>query len=216
MPPLTAFTAETVRRLTGLSDRQLRYWDNTGFFVPSFADDNRRRPHARVYSFRDLVRLRTIAVLLDRGISLQELRKIGAWLAANHDEPWAKLRFSTVGKELFVADPESDVVLRASRSQGQAAMPWYLEEIARQMEEATNRLQDRSPEEHGKIVRNRFVMHNMPVIAGTRIPTSAIYDLHTAGRTTAEIIEDYPRLTEADIREAIAWEETRRNERAVS
>lgn len=216
MPPLMAFTAETVRRLTGLSDRQLRYWDDTGFFIPSFADENRRRPHARIYSFRDLVGLRTIALLLDRGISLQELRKIGDWLANHHEEPWSKLRFSTIGKEVFISDPESDVVIRASRARGQAVIPWYLSDIAREMEQATDRMQDRLPEDHGRIVRDRFVMHNTPVVAGTRIPASTIYDLHTAGHTMNEIIQDYPRLNEADVTEAIAWEETRRNERAAS
>ncbi|HEV2109642.1 MAG TPA: DUF433 domain-containing protein [Thermomicrobiales bacterium] len=64
-------------------------------------------------------------------------------------------------------------------------------------------------------MRIRFRMHNAPVIAGTRIPTSAVYS-HRTGSTTTEIIEDYPRLTEADVLQAIAWEETRRNERAAS
>ena len=48
--PLIAFTSDTVSRFTDLSIRQLHYWDRTGFFVPSFADPNRRRPHSRVYS----------------------------------------------------------------------------------------------------------------------------------------------------------------------
>ena len=38
--PLIAFTTDTVSRLTKLSVRQIHYWDRTGFFVPSFADDN--------------------------------------------------------------------------------------------------------------------------------------------------------------------------------
>lgn len=37
---VSAFTEEQVSRLTGISHRQLRYWDSTKFFVPSLAYEN--------------------------------------------------------------------------------------------------------------------------------------------------------------------------------
>ena len=61
--PPQAFTSGHVSALTGLSDRQLREWDNRGLFQPAYAEDDRRRPYSRVYSFRDVVGLRTIALL---------------------------------------------------------------------------------------------------------------------------------------------------------
>ncbi len=42
MDPLIAFTAGQVLRLTRLSNHQLRYWDQTGFFWPNSADAPRR------------------------------------------------------------------------------------------------------------------------------------------------------------------------------
>jgi hypothetical protein len=40
MAELLAFTADHVARLTGLSNRQLRYWDDTGFFAPALLDEH--------------------------------------------------------------------------------------------------------------------------------------------------------------------------------
>ena len=93
MNSLVAFTAEQVSRLTGLSDHQLRYWDSTGFFRPSLADEP-KRPYGRVYSFRDVVGLRAIAIIRNKhGIPLQELRKLGAWLEAHYDQPLVRPAF---------------------------------------------------------------------------------------------------------------------------
>src|SRR3546814_1019024 len=58
-----AFGEEHVSRLTGLSVGQLRAWDRRGFFSPHYAYEDRRSPYSRVYSFRDVVGLRAIAVL---------------------------------------------------------------------------------------------------------------------------------------------------------
>jgi len=55
---ILAFSADDVCRVTGLSQRQLAYWDKTGFFAPEFASP-KERPFARVYSFRDVVGLRS-------------------------------------------------------------------------------------------------------------------------------------------------------------
>ncbi len=60
---IQAFSEEHVERLTGLTKRQLRHWDRTGFFVPAFAVEDRRETLSRVYSFKDLVALRVLSVL---------------------------------------------------------------------------------------------------------------------------------------------------------
>ena len=63
---IRAFSADHAVRLTGLSMRQLRYWDDTGFFRHRYASEDRRSPYGRVYSFRDIVGLRTLSVLRKR------------------------------------------------------------------------------------------------------------------------------------------------------
>ncbi|MGK2961840.1 MAG: DUF433 domain-containing protein [Gemmatimonadaceae bacterium] len=209
MAELAAFTAEQVCRLTGLSPRQLGYWDRTGFFPPEFLDDYKRRAFGRIYSFRDVVGLRVVAILRKKySIPLQELRKVGRWLRERHEEPWSSLRFAIQGRKVVFFDPASGDAVEP-RGAGQKVLAIALEPIASQMRSASARLRDRSHEQIGQIVRNRYVVHNAWVVAGTRIPTSAIWNYHEAGFTPAAIIREYPRLTAEDVAAAIEFESRR-------
>jgi uncharacterized protein (DUF433 family) len=55
-----------------------------------------------------------------------------------------------------------------------------------------------------------------PCIRGHRIWVSLILDLLASGSTVAQILEDYPGLTEADIRACIAYGSELSRERYVS
>lgn len=105
-------------------------------------------------------------------------------------------------------DPLRDVAVEP-RGAGQEVLPIALEPIASEMRTAADRLRERQRDQIGQIVRNRYVVHNAWVVAGTRIPTEAIWNFHTAGYTTADIIGEYPRLTPEDVRAAIAFENDR-------
>jgi len=209
MAELLAFTADHVCRLTGLSARQLRYWDATNFFSPTLLDEFRRRAFNRIYSFRDVVGLRTISILRNRHkVPLQELRRVGEWLHKHHETPWSSLRFALAGRTIVFFDPSSGTAIEP-KGKGQAVLPIALEPIANEMREAAGALRDRQPDQVGKIVRNRYVVQNSWVVAGTRIPTRAVWNFHQAGFDTQGIIREYPRLTAEDVKAAIAFESTR-------
>ncbi len=209
MAELLAFTADHVCRLTGLSARQLRYWDTTEFFSPTFVDGYRVRSFGRIYAFRDVVGLRTISILRNlHKVPLQELRKVGGWLKRHHDTPWSSLRFALAGRNVVFFDPNTGVPTEP-RDGAQTVLSVTLEPIANEMREAASRLRDRDAEQYGKIIRNRFVVHNAWVVSGTRIPTSAIWNFHKAGYVDDDIIKEYPRLTLDDIRAAVNFESNR-------
>jgi len=65
------FSSRQVCKITGLSARQLRYWQQTGLLSPA---DSTQGGHAR-YSFTDLIALKSARRLLDAGVSLQRIRK---------------------------------------------------------------------------------------------------------------------------------------------
>ena len=65
-----SFTSQDIIRLTGITARQLQWWDERRIVVPA------RQGHRRVYSFEDLVALRVVARLLDAGVSLQGVRRV--------------------------------------------------------------------------------------------------------------------------------------------
>lgn len=211
---IIAFGAVHVCRLTGLSSRQLSYWDKTGFFSPQYAEDNRRRPFSRVYSFRDVVGLRTIAILRkDHLVPLQELRKVGAWLKKHHQSPWASLTFYVSGPRVFFDDPGTGTRM-AARPLGHPVLPIAMERIAHEMGTAAERLRDRDANDIGRVTQSRYVVHNAPVLAGTRIPTSAVYNLHEGGLSTRAILREYPRLKRDDVEAALSYEQERQERRA--
>src|SRR5690606_7730771 len=110
-------------------------------------------------------------------------------------------------------EPESGVRLAASRA-GQVAIKIDMQEIAWDTRRDVARLRERDPGQIGAITQHRYVAHNAPVIAGTRIPTSVIWSFHQAGYDIDAIIREYPLLTEADIRAAIDHEARRRQQAA--
>jgi DNA-binding transcriptional MerR regulator len=68
------FTSAQVVELTGITARQLQWWDEQGIVVPS------REGHRRLYSLDDLAEMAVIADLRRRGFPLQKVRKVVRFL----------------------------------------------------------------------------------------------------------------------------------------
>lgn len=195
------FGVDQVCSLTGLTRRQIQYWDETGFFSPEFAGED------RVYSFRDLVGLRTIAKLRET-VPLQELRKVGEWLKREHETPWASLRFFRSGRSVHFRDPKTGDVIAANPEDQRVCIE--LEEIANEVRELIAARRRRSLSEEGKVERKRRVVRSRPVLAGTRIPVDAIWNFHEAGYSTEQIIVEYPTLTAKDVVAAIKYKSAKK------
>jgi len=70
-----SFSTAEVARVTGLTPRQLDWWDRKGFLSPSVAGANGYGSRRR-YSFTDVVRLRLAARLRAAGFGLPQLRRV--------------------------------------------------------------------------------------------------------------------------------------------
>jgi DNA-binding transcriptional MerR regulator len=66
----TLLTSAEVIARTGISARQLQWWDERGIVVPA------REGHRRLYSLDDLAEVAVICDLRKRGFSLQRVRKV--------------------------------------------------------------------------------------------------------------------------------------------
>jgi DNA-binding transcriptional MerR regulator/uncharacterized protein (DUF433 family) len=208
MPPLLAFTGLQVQRLTGLSQRVLRYWEETDVFRATYIDDQPRRPYRRIYTFRDLVSLRTLALLRKR-VPLSELRRAGKHLAEKYESPWAELRFGVIGRRVVFPDPNTGEWISATAND-QGFFPVMVDEIAQATESDASMLKGRSYDQVGKVVRHRHVSHNSWVLDGTRIPTSAVWNFFEAGYDVEGIIREYPDLYSADVEAALLHERQQR------
>ena len=65
-----SFTSAEVMARTGITARQLQWWDERGIVVPA------REGHRRLYSIDDLAEVAVICDLRRRGFSLQRVRKV--------------------------------------------------------------------------------------------------------------------------------------------
>ncbi len=189
---ISAFDADHITRLTGLTKRQLRYWDATGFFKPQY-----RESLIRVYSFRDAVSLRTIHILKTKhGISLQRLREVAKRLAAFSDAPFAELRLRVINKQVHFDEPDTgktrDVV------SGQYVLLPIID-VVQDVRRSAAQLGEREESQLGKVDRQRNVSHNAPVFAGTRVPVRAVTHFLEDGFSVDQILKEYPSLTRADV-----------------
>jgi uncharacterized protein (DUF433 family) len=199
------FSDEHVARLTGLSKWQLRSWDRLGFFAPRFAYEDRFVPYSRIYSFKDVVGLRTIAVLLkDYRVSFQELQRVAKELVKRGYSHWAELKLYVVKRQVHFRRPGTRDV--EGVWDGQLAMLPIIDVIA-DVEKRVEELHKRTDDQRGRVEQHRHVVRNAPVIAGTRIPTAAIRRFHEAGYSIEKIIRQYPTLTVEDVKGALAFEE---------
>ena len=68
------FTSRDVVELTGITPRQLQWWDEQRVVVPA------REGHRRLYSMEDLAEVAVICQLRRKGFSLQRVRKVMRFL----------------------------------------------------------------------------------------------------------------------------------------
>ncbi len=201
-----AFTTQQTANLSNITPRMLRYWEETGVFHPEYIEQRNRGPFRRIYSFRDLVTLRTLSLLRKQHrLPLDELRKAGAYLQEFSERPWIDLSLRIQGRILVFRNPATGQWTAADAS-GQTVMTIDLQKISEESERVARLLTRRDPRHFGKITRNRYVMNNAWSLSGTRIPIDAVIELHGAGFSDNEILKQYPTLHQADIDVALSFD----------
>ena len=94
------YPTNLVRKLTGATPNQLKYWVRIDLVSP------KRQGKASFYSFKDIVKLRVLASLRNRGLSLQKVRK-GIEVLSDmlpDDEPLSRLIIYTDGVDMIVVE----------------------------------------------------------------------------------------------------------------
>ncbi|HZD30844.1 MAG TPA: MerR family transcriptional regulator [Candidatus Angelobacter sp.] len=105
------FTSRDVVQLTGISLRQLQWWDECGIVVPA------REGHKRIYSFDDLAEIVIICELGERGFSLQKIRRVVRFLRRELGKRLvdtiraaSEYHLLTDGRHIFLEDSARGVV----------------------------------------------------------------------------------------------------------
>ena len=105
------FTTREVIKFTGITPRQLQWWDERGIVVPA------RKGHRRLYSMEDLAEVAVICELRQRGFSLQRVRKMMRFLQREFSKRLAETvsgaseyHLLTDGKTLYLETSARQIV----------------------------------------------------------------------------------------------------------
>jgi DNA-binding transcriptional MerR regulator len=156
---VSAFTEDDVARLTGVTKRQLRYWDRDGFFAPSLGYEDRSRPYSRLYTFRDIVSLKVLNALRnDAKVALPHLREVKDTLLHLGEDLWAKTTLYVLNRRVVFVNPETDSMEEVVTGQGVLQIPLIV--VTGNMQEAVKALRRRDSDLIGKFEQKRGIAHN--------------------------------------------------------
>ncbi len=132
---IAGFTEVQAERLTGVSQRQLRYWARSSFFMPSLKVEDAELSDMRLYSFRDLACLKVISALRNEAkVPLQELRRVKSRLVRLGEDLWATTTLYVLGKRVVFDNPETGGKEEVATGQGVFQIP--LKVVTGEIEEA--------------------------------------------------------------------------------
>jgi uncharacterized protein (DUF433 family) len=204
---IQAFPQRLVSSITGLSKRQLEYWDTIGVVSPSIARYVPWLP--RLYSFQDVLKLKVAAKMRDHKMLPGQIkRKMAELEERGFDDPLLTLRFvaDPNGREVFYLHPNAGPMSVRAPDQTAEVFDVKLEDLRTGLEDTIQELMKRPT---GKVAKIRQLQGSAPVIEGTRVPTSRIAMLHAEGWDTDRIVQAIPHLTPEDVEAALAFEKER-------
>ena len=112
-----AFNAKQARSLTGITQKQVVYWDKRGIVKPSIASAWGRGSR-RLYSYMDLLALMTVKSLRDEGVSLQRVRKCVLYLRRHMpdiSQPLNICRLITDGETVYLVEDKKTLIDTVAR-----------------------------------------------------------------------------------------------------
>lgn len=199
---LGAFSEEQVSNLTGLTRGQLRAWNRKDFIRPEFkVAGGGTRPYTYIYSFKDLLKLRVLNQLRNiHNVPMKELERVERALEKLGDEKWTSQRLWVANRKVVFEEPESHRKREIASRQFVAEIA--LEVVTSDARRDIAKLNARSRDERGRIVKKRYLHSSEPVFKGTRIPVAAVLGYIDAGYAPREIVRRLPDLTLEDVRSA--------------
>ncbi len=218
------YTSASVARLAGVSKDRVRRWlrgyeyDLSGGPDTEQATRRRQAPVIRqeenregaFASFLDLVDLLFVKQFLNHGVSLQKVRRaLDEAEEIFGERHFAKRRFFTNGKNIFLDIKGQGRAILELCSGGQWVIPEIIVQLADQIEfdrKAEFALRWFPDWGRGKVVLDPKLAYGRPVLVGSAIPTSILYDQYLGeGKELAPVAAWFD-LRSADVRVAIAFE----------
>lgn len=192
VPDDVMYTHARLAELAGVTSRRLTYWEKSGLFTPRKSMKMRGR-QVRLFDYTGAMTVLVLAALRER-VSLQHIRQVvGHLRERDFDVP--EVRFAVVGPRVFFQTPDGE--WEDVRDPMQIVISETLDLRPLRARLATARERDR--ESHGQLERRRGALGSQQLVAGTRVPVSAVERYLARGATVERILRAYPSLTEEDV-----------------
>lgn len=139
---MQGFTAGEASKLTGIPYDRLDYWARSGFLKPGITGA-KGKGSRRLYSFRDLVALRTAKELREMGVPLQTLRKVMGYLrrAKGLENPLAETRLLVSGSDVLLVNGREELIsLLDAPGQGVLQLVLDLPKVVEELREGVRKL----------------------------------------------------------------------------
>lgn len=204
-----SFPIPLASKMSGASVHQLAYWRNTGVLVPEI--ESVKSPF--LYSFRDIVALRTLAWL--RGDHPLQLirRSLDTLRELDMVEHPSSYKLIKLGKSIGV-HLEGDRAVDVAKEPGQTTVG-TLADVFAEFETLRRRKVDPLLRPREGVEVNPSRLGGWPTITGTRIPYDLVAALVSDGTVDPEKVGDfYPGVSASAARDALDFEQAVRGEAA--
>ena len=195
------YSPSDIVRIAKVRPQVFQAWIKAGLLSPPVTLHAGGKSH-NVYSYRDLLLIRLIARLREKGLPVGKIKQaLDNIVAAAGGDPGAWLQATIYADEDLIAAilPGDPSGAPFSASQGPqtlavALLPELLEELER----------DLVPKRFRHVRIDPEVLAGAPVVAGTRVPTQTVLITRRSGQDPSEV---YPALTNEQVEDALAYEE---------
>jgi uncharacterized protein (DUF433 family) len=196
------YSAKMASRIARIRYQNFQAWAKANLLHPSFQVNWDKKTES-IYSYYDLLLIRLVKRLRDRGFSTKVIKvALDTVSTMSGGDPLAWTRTTmVVDTNIIVAflseKPEWNPVASSKGTQKMEIVffPELMEELKREL----------IPDTFRKIEIDPRVLSGTPVVKGTRIPTALVYSIKVAGGDPKVA---YPGLTDDDVNDAVNYEES--------
>ena len=196
-----SYNTKAVARITGLSKRQIDYWDSSHFIKPSISEAS-GYGSSRLYSFSDLIQLKVAKTLIESGISLQKIRKAVNYLKKHMPEiesPLYEMKFITNGETIFVITKDTKKIIDTLNS-GQFVFSIALGEIVEELKGDTHPMQEIKKYKVTVKGKKYDVLSEKDSVQGKYLIKCQLFpECFSYGETIEEALQEIERVIEKNI-----------------
>ena len=201
------YTIAEAARLARVPMGTLRYWRKECILLETIEWEDEEEEREIGYTFDTLVYMRLLRMLRDNDVSLRKAVEGVSSLTDRFGPPgpaWERARLFVYRSDLYVHAKDEWKTTVVTRGGQKSADVLFGDEFQRLRDRADALLVPR--EFQNRVEIDPAKRNGHPVIVGTTVPTSLVYEMVKAGHNVSEIHREFPFLPLASVKAAQRFE----------